>query len=185
MPTNSPPVLHATHGSPLHLPLIDIATPPFVPEERTAATSDAVRLLAKSIREHGIIQPIIVRSVPPTWVAVAGSFNHRREWYAVDASAFVAQTYAGDLSRFSYQSEREATARAVAMNRPYQVICGARRLAAAKLAGLSTVPVVVVESTVNAEAMWKASNVTLDIPAASHATPTNTTAPQHLDTCPA
>jgi len=185
MPTNSPPVLHAAHGSPLQLPTIDIATPPFVPEDRTLPTSEAIRLLAKSIREHGVIQPIIVRSVPPTWVAVAGSYNHRREWYAVDASAFVAQTYAGDLSRYSYASEREATARAVAMNRPYQVICGARRLAAAKLAGLSTVPVVVVESAVNAEAMWKASNVTLDALPTSQPSPTNTTAHSHLDTCPA
>lgn len=76
----------------------DIAPNPLQPRQKLDPESLAE--LAASIREHGLIQPLIVSSTVP------------------------------------------GTA-----NAPYQLIAGERRLEAARLAGLSTVPVIVKEAT--------------------------------------
>ncbi|MCR4408224.1 MAG: ParB/RepB/Spo0J family partition protein [Anaerolineae bacterium] len=76
----------------------DIAPNPLQPRQKL--DPDSLAELAASIREHGLIQPLIVSSTVP------------------------------------------GTADA-----PYQLIAGERRLEAARLAGLSTVPVIVKEAT--------------------------------------
>jgi ParB family chromosome partitioning protein len=76
----------------------DIAPNPMQP--RQTLDPESLEELAASIREHGLIQPLIVSSAVP----------------GLD-------------------------------NAPYQLIAGERRLEAARLAGLSTVPVIVKEAT--------------------------------------
>jgi len=76
----------------------DIAPNPMQPRQKLAPES--LEELAASIREHGLIQPLIVSSTVPGMGSA-----------------------------------------------PYQLIAGERRLEAAKLAGLSTVPVIVKEAT--------------------------------------
>jgi len=76
----------------------DIAPNPMQP--RQTLDPESLEELAASIREHGLIQPLIVSSTVPGMSST-----------------------------------------------PYQLIAGERRLEAAKLAGLSTVPVIVKEAT--------------------------------------
>lgn len=82
----------------LEVSVDDIAPNPMQPRQKLDPQS--LEELAASIREHGLIQPLIVSSTVPGM---------------------------GDA--------------------PYQLIAGERRLEAAKLAGLSTVPVIVKEAT--------------------------------------
>jgi len=82
----------------VEIPVDDIAPNPMQPRQRL--DPESLEELAASIREHGLIQPLIVSSTVPGM----GSM-------------------------------------------PYQLIAGERRLEAARLAGLSTVPVIVKEAT--------------------------------------
>jgi len=82
----------------VEVPVDDIAPNPMQPRQRL--DPESLEELAASIREHGLIQPLIVSSTVPGM----GSM-------------------------------------------PYQLIAGERRLEAARLAGLSTVPVIVKEAT--------------------------------------
>jgi len=82
----------------VEIPVDDIAPNPMQPRQRL--DPESLEELAASIREHGLIQPLIVSSTVPGMGST-----------------------------------------------PYQLIAGERRLEAARLAGLSTVPVIVKEAT--------------------------------------
>ena len=92
-------------SSVLEVPVADIMPNPRQP--RTAIPPESLSELAASIREHGVIQPIIVTRTPINYRDLSG---------------------AGQVSS-------------------YQIIAGERRWRAARLAGLSTVPVIVKGAT--------------------------------------
>lgn len=93
----------------------EIVPNPYQP--RHSIDPDALKELAESIREHGVIQPLIVRRTP------------------VDTHG--TEVVPGENSETSLQSS----------SAPYTLIAGERRWAAAKLAGRQTVPVIVKEAT--------------------------------------
>lgn len=85
---------------------IDLITPN--PEQpRATFNQEALEQLAASIREHGVLQPVVVTEVPPELVRPGGS-------------------------------SRPMT---------YQLIAGERRLQAARMAGMTRMPVVIREAT--------------------------------------
>ena len=90
-----------------YLPAERISASPEQP--RRVFSEDALYSLAESIREHGILQPLIVRTIASrTWKAETGT-------------------------------ERDISG-------GYELICGERRLRAARMAGLDTVPCIVLEA---------------------------------------
>lgn len=102
---------------PAEVPIDAIAPNPMQPRQKL--DPEALEELAASIREHGLIQPLIVSQVPaePLEKPQAGPAEGRAEAVA-DAGA-----------------------------PRYQLIAGERRLEAAKLAGLIRVPVIIREAT--------------------------------------
>jgi ParB family chromosome partitioning protein len=100
-------------SSVLEVPVADIMPNPRQP--RAAIPPEALSELADSIREHGVIQPIIVARTE-----AIGGVN-------------------------SVTSPRNGIGTSPAS--PYQIIAGERRWRAARLAGLSTVPVIVKGAT--------------------------------------
>jgi ParB family transcriptional regulator, chromosome partitioning protein len=101
LPTNRPaptpsaaPVPPATSG-PLRIPIGDIDPNPLQP--RTVFQADRLQELAQSIREHGIIQPLIVRFAGSRYQLVAGE----RRWRAAKLAGLaqvpvIVQDYADD-----------------------------------------------------------------------------------------
>jgi len=101
LPTNRPtpvppaaPVLQ-NPTAPLRIPVGDIDPNPLQP--RTVFQPDRLQELAQSIREHGIIQPLIVRSAGSRYQLIAGE----RRWRAAKLAGLVdvpviVQDYADD-----------------------------------------------------------------------------------------
>ncbi len=86
-------------------------------QPRAAIDQATLEELAASIREHGLIQPLIVMAVQPAEIT--------------------------DAPRGKAQGKSGAGLAALPSNIQYQLIAGERRWRAAQLAGLSTVPVIV------------------------------------------
>jgi ParB family chromosome partitioning protein len=94
-PTPSASVAPKTTSGPLRIPIADIDPNPLQP--RTVFQADRLQELAQSIREHGIIQPLIVRSAGSRYQLVAGE----RRWRAAKLAGLadvpvVVQDYADD-----------------------------------------------------------------------------------------
>ena len=107
----------ATPGSPSSLPLTEIV--PGMYQPRTRMDEGALYELAESIKAQGIMQPILVRRLDDEQARV-----HRNK---ESQGPFPATGWASD------GSERPL----------YEIIAGERRFRAARLAGLSSVPVLV------------------------------------------
>jgi ParB family chromosome partitioning protein len=101
LPTNRPappqpaPAPSSTSSAPLRIPVGDIEPNPLQP--RTIFQADRLQELAQSIREHGIIQPLIVRSAGSRYQLVAGE----RRWRASKLAGLtevpvIVQDYADD-----------------------------------------------------------------------------------------
>lgn len=101
LPTNRPvppqpaPAPSSTPSAPLRIPVGDIDPNPLQP--RTIFQADRLQELAQSIREHGIIQPLIVRSAGSRYQLVAGE----RRWRASKLAGLtevpvIVQDYADD-----------------------------------------------------------------------------------------
>lgn len=94
-PTPSTTPAPKTASAPLRIPIGDIDPNPLQP--RTVFQADRLQELAQSIREHGIIQPLIVRSSGSRYQLVAGE----RRWRAAKLAGLadvpvVVQDYADD-----------------------------------------------------------------------------------------
>lgn len=96
-PTPAAPALgaSASPSAPPRIPIGDIDPNPLQP--RTVFQADRLQELAQSIREHGIIQPLIVRSAGARYQLVAGE----RRWRAAKLAGLVevpvvVQDYADD-----------------------------------------------------------------------------------------
>ena len=61
------------------IPLADIEVNPFQPRE--TFNQEAIQELAQSLEEHGLIQPIVVRSCPEGYQLVAGERRVRAAAY--------------------------------------------------------------------------------------------------------
>ena len=146
---------------------------------REAFAEDKLQELAESIREHGVLQPLVVRrskSPPIDQAMLAESRRHhvddglQRELVQRDLETVVKAGGRAYVHHVSYACDREVyrdeglkmgydvefgeqeglassvlvTLRPIGEPR-YQLVAGERRLRAAKLAGLTTVPVRVVD----------------------------------------
>ncbi len=96
-PAQTPPATPAANPSsaPLRIPIGDIDPNPLQP--RTVFQADRLQELAQSIREHDIIQPLIVRAAGSRYQLVAGE----RRWRAAKLAGLadvpvVVQDYADD-----------------------------------------------------------------------------------------
>ncbi len=101
LPTNRPapvptaPAAAPASSGPLRIPIGDIDPNPLQP--RTVFQAERLQELAQSIREHGIIQPLIVRAAGPRYQLVAGE----RRWRAARLADLaevpvIVQDYADD-----------------------------------------------------------------------------------------
>jgi ParB family chromosome partitioning protein len=101
LPTNRPapappaPAAPQTTSAPLRIPIDDIDPNPLQP--RTVFQADRLQELAQSIREHGIIQPLIVRAAGSRYQLIAGE----RRWRAARLAGLaqvpvIIQDYADD-----------------------------------------------------------------------------------------
>ena len=101
LPTNRPapapavPAPTPASSGPLRIPIGDIDPNPLQP--RTVFQADRLQELAQSIREHGIIQPLIVRTAGARYQLVAGE----RRWRAAKLAGLaevpvIVQDYADD-----------------------------------------------------------------------------------------
>lgn len=110
-------LIPTSQPGPTEVPIDAIVPNPMQPRQKL--DSEALEELAASIREHGLIQPLIVSQIPP------------------------------EQLEESMKDSAEGRAETVAdMETPrYQLIAGERRLEAAKLAGLTRVPVIIREAT--------------------------------------
>jgi ParB family chromosome partitioning protein len=101
LPTNRPasappaPAPAQTTSAPLRIPIGDIDPNPLQP--RTVFQADRLQELAQSIREHGIIQPLIVRAAGSRYQLIAGE----RRWRAAKLAGLaqvpvIVQDYADD-----------------------------------------------------------------------------------------
>jgi ParB family chromosome partitioning protein len=96
-PAPAPPTAAPTQtvSGPLRIPIGDIDPNPLQP--RTVFQADRLQELSQSIREHGIIQPLIVRSAGSRYQLVAGE----RRWRAAKLAGLeqvpvIVQDYADD-----------------------------------------------------------------------------------------
>lgn len=92
----TPSALSAPAPGPLRVPIDDIDPNPLQP--RSAFQADRLAELAQSIRQHGIIQPLIVRFASGRYQLVAGE----RRWRAAKIAGLsqipvIVQDYADDL----------------------------------------------------------------------------------------
>jgi ParB family chromosome partitioning protein len=101
LPTNRPgpapsqPAISPASPAPLRVPIADIDPNPLQP--RTVFQADRLQELAQSIREHGIIQPLIVRSAGSRYQLIAGERRWRAAKLAMLAEVpVVVQDYADD-----------------------------------------------------------------------------------------
>lgn len=96
----------------------------------------ALRELADSILEHGIVQPVLVRPVPARFKIHEPSLLNKR-WKLID-------THNAD-QELEFGSEQQARTEAGAQNlEPYfEIVAGERRWRAAGLAVISPIPVIV------------------------------------------
>ena len=101
-------------------------------QPRRAFREDDPKLLelSASIKQHGMLQPLVVARLDSKEASVSG-------WFSEPAAA---RGFAGGASASTGQSPSPAPLR-------YQLIAGERRWRAARLAGLTSVPVVVKEVT--------------------------------------
>ena len=101
LPTNRPapapvaPAAPQAASAPLRIPIGDIDPNPLQP--RTVFQADRLQELAQSIREHGIIQPLIVRAAGSRYQLIAGE----RRWRAARLAGLaqvpvIVQDYADD-----------------------------------------------------------------------------------------
>jgi ParB family chromosome partitioning protein len=133
------------HGELLRIPLAQIVPSPLNPRKRF--DPEALEELAASIREHGLLEPIVVRP-DDSWFVLEGNSRAFKPswWYCyseryVDKGRPVGDQYLPGAPSFRYGSREEAEA-----NLPrYQIIAGERRYRAAQLAGLEEIPATVRE----------------------------------------
>ncbi len=107
-PLESAPPTPIPQAAPLEVPIGSIVPNPRQPRTLITADDAALRELADSIREHGILQPLVVTEISATGQAPRPLDGEGPQ---------------------------------------YQLIAGERRLTAAKLAGLTKVPVIIREVT--------------------------------------
>ncbi|KAB8292006.1 ParB/RepB/Spo0J family partition protein [Bifidobacterium avesanii] len=107
------------------LKLADIG--PNTHQPRTIFDEDELMELSDSIKEVGVLQPIVVRRRPKSQIAAAQV-----------AKAALKQGSGEDVSR-----ETSKNAFADRMDSPYELIMGERRWRASQLAGLKTIPAIV------------------------------------------
>jgi len=110
-------LIPTSQPSPAEVPIDAIVPNPMQPRQKL--DPEALEELAASIREHGLIQPLIVSQIPPEPLeeSITGSSE----------------------GRVQPLSDAEVPR--------YQLIAGERRLEAARLAGLTMVPVIIREAT--------------------------------------
>jgi ParB family transcriptional regulator, chromosome partitioning protein len=135
-------------------------------QPRRAFRDDDPKLLelSASIKEHGLLQPLIVTRLdtPPSGAVgtgvgqggegqlasvlpppVVGELASARSWFAEDDQLNEALTRTGAIHQASTAPETEHAPDTV----QFQIIAGERRWRAARLAGLTKVPVIIKEAT--------------------------------------
>lgn len=118
--------------SPLQVPIDSIIPNPRQP--RRIFTEDSPKLLelSASIKEHGLIQPIIVTRLDTLEPSKEAKKERAASWFGEDEPTTPLPT-----------ADTNSTTSAV----KYQIIAGERRWRASRLAGLTKVPVVIKEVT--------------------------------------
>ena len=121
-------LIPVSEPGPTEVPVDAIAPNPMQPRQRIAR--EALEELAASIREHGLIQPLIVSQVYPE-----PDFGEASTVSSAEPLSLAAEGMS------------DAEAQRGAFDLRYQLIAGERRLEAAKLAGFTRVPVIIREAT--------------------------------------
>jgi hypothetical protein len=130
---------------PEELPLTEIRPTPFFGKPEDAAFA----ALCQSVKQHGILIPIMVRPVTYEWLVRPGRRNAQNGWFILRSDGIVGRDYLGPTP-ILHPTERAAR-RAIPPQRPYEVLRGHgnRRLLAAKAAQHIAIPVVLVTTAAN------------------------------------
>ncbi len=130
--------------SSLQIPLADIRPHPNNPASRLAV-DDALKRMAASIESVGVLEPIIVRPAPQTWKVQPGRRDGKPCWLLLDQRHVSKGRYNG-VPRF-FPTEKEAVDALREIDCRYEIVCGHRRFAASRVAGLKAIPALVREYT--------------------------------------
>ena len=116
------------------LPLDSIAPSPTNPRKHF----DQAKLeeLATSIRVHGVLQAILVR---PKYTVRVHQDDLTKRWYA-EILNIVGQW---NIQGVGHDTQAKAKSEAETLRNRYELVAGERRLRAAKLAGIATIPAVI------------------------------------------
>jgi len=101
-----------------------------------------VAALSTSFREHGILEPLLVRPARQTWILQSGRRRGVPGWFVLDTERVRRWSYRGEPA---FYSTHKAASRALPADVPFEVVRGLGRLAAAKANRTRLVPCLIRE----------------------------------------
>lgn len=120
-----------------------------------APDSTTVQRFVKSLRKYGFIVPLVVRRAVNDHVVQEGRQGWKSGWFVIDPRLAAGAHYKGVPPFFRRKADAEA---AVPMDVPYEVVDGIKRLAAARKARISQIPILIADLSDDAVAELRAKN---------------------------